>query len=251
MRLRFLGTRGNIARRSRRHRMHSALMVLSGQSRILIDCGEDWLGRVGELAPTAIVLTHAHPDHAFGLRDGAGCPVYATGESWAILRGFPIAERRRFPVNRGFRVDGIRFRAWRIEHSVRAPAVGFRISDPGRGTVFYAPDIAHLPEAEIALRGVSLYIGDGATITRPMIWRAGDRLIGHAPIRRQLEWCRRAGVSRAAFTHCGMQIVGGDSRSVSARVRALGRAAGVEATIARDGDELAVGAVRASPTPNP
>ena len=32
----------------------------------MIDCGADWLKRLPCVAPTAIVITHAHPDHAFG-----------------------------------------------------------------------------------------------------------------------------------------------------------------------------------------
>lgn len=47
MRLRFLGTRGEIDRRSPEHRRHSALLV----GRVLVDCGRDWLGEVDRLRP--------------------------------------------------------------------------------------------------------------------------------------------------------------------------------------------------------
>jgi glyoxylase-like metal-dependent hydrolase (beta-lactamase superfamily II) len=49
----------------------------------MIDCGADWLARLKAVAPSAIVITHAHPDHAFGLARGAPCPVYATAETWS------------------------------------------------------------------------------------------------------------------------------------------------------------------------
>ncbi|MGC2640216.1 MAG: MBL fold metallo-hydrolase, partial [Pseudolabrys sp.] len=61
----------------------------------MIDCGKDWRHRVWDVAPTAIVLTHAHPDHAWGLADGAPCPVYATGATWALLDHLPIRDRRK------------------------------------------------------------------------------------------------------------------------------------------------------------
>jgi glyoxylase-like metal-dependent hydrolase (beta-lactamase superfamily II) len=51
----------------------------------MIDCGADWLERVRSIAPTAIVLTHAHPDHAAGLAKGAPCPVYATKDTLALI----------------------------------------------------------------------------------------------------------------------------------------------------------------------
>ena len=69
--LKFLGTRGEIEVRSRRHQRHSALLIEHNNARIMIDCGADWLGRLDIVAPTAIVLTHAHLDHAGGLAKGA------------------------------------------------------------------------------------------------------------------------------------------------------------------------------------
>ncbi len=56
VRLTFLGTRGEIKIRSRRHKRHSALLVEHEDARIMIDCGADWLGRLRSISPTAIVL---------------------------------------------------------------------------------------------------------------------------------------------------------------------------------------------------
>jgi len=47
MRLCFLGTRGNIDGRTRRHRMHASLLVAYRRKRIMIDCGDDWLASRG------------------------------------------------------------------------------------------------------------------------------------------------------------------------------------------------------------
>ena len=67
MKLTFLGTRGEAEARTRRHRMHSSLLLSYRRAKVMIDCGLDWLRKFERLHPDAIVLTHAHPDHARGL----------------------------------------------------------------------------------------------------------------------------------------------------------------------------------------
>ena len=44
MKLTFLGTRGEIEARTRRHRMHSSLMISHGGADVMIDCGRFVLG---------------------------------------------------------------------------------------------------------------------------------------------------------------------------------------------------------------
>jgi hypothetical protein len=126
-----------------------------------------------------------------------------------------------------------------VQHSLRCPAVGYRIG-VGPAALFYVPDVAAIPEHAEVLAGSILFIGDGATITRPILRQRDGMILGHAPIRTQLGWCRDAGVCRAVFTHCGSEIVGGDERRLSAKIRALARRCGVSARIAYDGLEMQV-----------
>ena len=235
--LTFLGTRGEIEVRSRRHRRHSSLLVQCHEARIMIDCGTDWLGRLQGVAPTAIVLTHAHPDHAAGLAEGAPCPVYATKVTWDLIRRFPIDDRRNLPLRKSMMIDGVRFKAFPVEHSIRAPAVGFRVS-AGGACFFYVPDVAGIRDVAHALRGINVYIGDGATMRRSMVRRKRRTVIGHAPISSQLDWCEKINVRRAIFTHCGAPIVRGDARKLNAALRRIGRQHDVGARFACDGDRL-------------
>jgi len=168
MHLQFLGTRGEIPVRTRQHRMHTALLVSYRTGRVMIDCGLDWLRRVGRLRPDAIVLTHAHPDHAWGLKNGAPCPVFAPEQTWQTLKGCRVDDRRVLPLRKPETICDIAFEAFAVEHSLLAPAVGYRVS-VGRVSFFYAPDVVFIHERAVALREVQLYIGDHYAL------RLGDR----------------------------------------------------------------------------
>lgn len=233
LRLRFLGTRGEIDLRSELHGRHSVLLVSLGRRHVVVDWGDDWRGSLDAVDPDAVVLTHAHSDHAGGLRSGAQCPVYATDETWRAISAYPITLRERVAPRQPFSIAGLTFEAFPVEHSLLAPAVGYRIAGAGH-TVFYAPDLVAIPERSAALAGISVYVGDGASVARPIIRPRGQSRIGHASIRQQLDWCRAESVRRAIFTHCGSQIVR-DDEAARNRVVALGRERGVRATIANDG----------------
>jgi phosphoribosyl 1,2-cyclic phosphodiesterase len=238
--LRFLGTRGEIEVRTHRHRRHSSLLAGYRRREVMIDCGLDWRDGLAGVRPDAIVLTHAHPDHAAGLQDGAPCPVYAPAETWSAIDRYPIAERAIVEPRRPLKVLGLEFEAFPVEHSLRAPAVGYRLT-AGRAVDFYAPDLVSIGDEREALSGLDLYVGDGAAVRRSIVRRREGRAIGHASIRAQLEWCASAGIRRAVFTHCGSEIVKGEAHAVAAAVRALGGEHGIEARIAHDGVELSVG----------
>jgi len=240
MRITFLGTRGYIEAKSRRHRRHTAAMVERSGARIMIDCGQDWADRVHDLAPDVIILTHAHPDHAAGLERGAPGPVYATDGTWSGLDDYPIQDRRPIEPRSAVEIRGVSFEAFPVEHSIRCPAVGYRIEADG-AACFYVPDVVYIHDREDALKNASLYVGDGATLEQSLVRKQGDRLIGHTPVRTQLTWCEKEGVPRAIITHCGSDVVEGDERSIGPMIRRWGLERGVEASIAHDGLTIHLG----------
>jgi ribonuclease BN (tRNA processing enzyme) len=218
MKCTFLGTRANIDASSAQHRFHSALKLSYYQTEVVIDCGQDWSEEVQNWDLDGIVITHAHPDHAFGLKNGAPCPVYATETAWKKLDEFPITEKHIMPVRQEVRIPeegklGLRFQAFPVLHSTKAPAVGYRIS-AGRVVIFYVPDVAWIEDRRAALVGIRVYIGDGSSVSQSLIRKPGETIIGHAPMQTQLTWCQKTGVSHAIFTHLGTEILKGDEAQI-------------------------------------
>src|SRR5262249_5574091 len=127
-------------RRTWRHRMHTSLLVSYRAANVMIDCGLDWLGKLKGVDPSAIVLTHAHQDHAWGLKRGAPCPVYAPEKTWQELQHYQIKDRHLINERTPTRIREITFEAFPVEHSILSPAVGYPVR-AGRACLFYAPDL--------------------------------------------------------------------------------------------------------------
>lgn len=236
MKITFLGTKGYIESQTRRHFRHTSTLITYKNKKIMIDCGIDWAKKVWKIKPDAIVLTHAHPDHAWGLKEGAPCPVYATRTTWKIIKNYLILEDQRKIVylSKPTKFFGVTFQAIRNEHSLIAPAVCYKIKTE-KTKIFYAGDVVYIPHTQQALKGSKLYIGDGSTITQSLVRRKGNRIYGHATVGTQLTWCKKAGIKWAIFTHCGSQIVDANGRTVAAHIRELGEKRNVKAEIAYDG----------------
>lgn len=242
MKLTFLGTKGNIKAKTRRHNKHSVLFVEQKNTKIIIDWGLDWLKKTNllkKLKISGIFLTHAHPDHAEGLKYGAPYPVYATKETWEIIKKYPIEEKIVLKPYKKVEVGNLTIQTFPVIHSLRAPAVGYKISD-GKSTIFYVSDLVSIIEQKRALKNVDIYIGDGASITRPIIRYRDNIPMGHTTIKNQIMWCAKEGVPMAIFTHCGSQIVKGDGRTLGAKIRKIGKTYGVIIKVAYDGMVLSI-----------
>lgn len=236
MKITFLGTRGGIIPRSKLHYRHSVALITHAGTTIQIDYGLDWLGTVIHKNVRAIFITHAHPDHAQGLMHGTALPVYATQDSWDVMHSYAIASQYKNCIadQEIITLGALQIQAFSVQHSLRAPAVGYRITG-GAITIFYVPDLVSIYDVDHALRNVHCYIGDGARITRPLLREHDGYVMGHTSIAEQLRWCVQYGVPRAIFTHCGSEIVRADAAVMQEKVAMLGRDCGVRSRIAYDG----------------
>lgn len=239
MHITFLGTRGNIKIKSQRHKRHTITVISNADTRVAIDCGLDWLGNMDEINPDAIVITHAHDDHIDGLKYGAPCPIYATKATWEHMHHFPLKKRITIKERKKFYIGSLCFEAFFVQHSLRAPAVGYRITD-GSTIIFCVHDLISIKNQQAALDNVQLYIGDGASVTRPIIRYKDNAPFGHTTIARQLEWCHEAQIPQAIFTHCGSQIVKSNVAVIENKIKEYGLKQGVTARIAYDGMKISI-----------
>jgi phosphoribosyl 1,2-cyclic phosphodiesterase len=238
MKITFLGTRGYIEEKTRRHFRHTSTLIEYHGKKIMIDCGIDWTKKVWDLNPDAIVITHAHPDHAWGLREGAPCPVYASTDSWKLMADYPIVEKHIMHDGKKREIFDTVFQTYSVIHSIRAPAVGYRII-AGKSIIFCAHDLISINARHQALQGSKIYIGDGASILRPLVRRRGDKIFGHTTVRAQLGWCQQEGVPKMIVTHCGKQIVSG-GRGATMKIKALAKERNVKVIIAYDGFSIRI-----------
>lgn len=240
MKITFLGTRGYIDAQTARHRRHTTTLITYKKTRILIDWGADWLEHPYPKNLAAIFVTHAHPDHAWGLLNGAPCPVYATHDAWKIMHSYAITQQKKLTYKKRVPIGDMFIIPFPVIHSLRAPAVGYRIT-AGRATIFYVPDLIAIEDRKKALTNVKLYIGDGATIDRPLVRRSPEgKLFGHTTIKAQLGWCAREHVPRAIFTHCGTQIVAGKTAAIRKKIARYAHERGIDTRIAYDGMEVVI-----------
>ena len=202
--LRFLGTRGEIEGKTLRHQRDSSLLLTADSDKLLIDFGENHKETLSQIKPNWILLTHAHPDHAFGLKEGTDIPVWMSGESEKALADFPIKNKQIFKDKAPFKLGSFTVTAYPVAHSTKAPDHGFRI-EVGNHVIAYFPDQLEIKDENEALSGVEIYIGDGAHIYRDIRRFSEGKPIGHASMMKQTKMAQQHGVKQIYFTHLGEQ----------------------------------------------
>jgi len=231
LKLTFLGTKGEIEESNEKHQYHSSLLVISDGQRLLIDYGMLHRYNLEELAPDALLITHAHPDHYVWLEQDiqTNVPVYLTQETFDYGKFRPPNSRVIEPGK--YITEGdFQFCAYRVIHSIRCPAVGYKLKTQHR-TLVYNSDLVDIVKKAEVLADVDYYIGDGSAIKANLVRRRGDTLFGHTRITTQINWCRKDGIENIIFTHLGRETIAGEDEF---------RREHSEALIAYDGMEIVI-----------
>jgi len=203
MKLTFLGTKGEIEESSKRHHYNSSLLLEEKGFKLLIDHGMI-SKKLKKIKPKAILITHGHPDHFIWLKkdeDYFG-KIYLTREAKRVSKfkkNFVLIK-----LNKWFKVGPFKIMAYRVVHSLIAPAVGFKIKC-GK-TLVYNPDLIVMKKKSV-LRNVDLYIGDGSSVRANLVRRKNGKLFGHCRMKTQINWCKKYGIKKVIFTHFGKEAL--------------------------------------------
>jgi ribonuclease BN (tRNA processing enzyme) len=219
--LKFLGTKGEIEESSPRHKYHSSLLISTDDIRILIDYGKLRHMSLEELKPHAILITHAHPDHYAWLKEEikTETPVYMTRETYEYGKFTPQNSKIIIPGEK-FNAGPFKCAAYRVIHSIRCPAVGYKIEVEHK-TFAYNSDLVDILDKDSVLPGVGYYIGDGSAIRTNLVRRRGEQLLGHTRITTQINWCKKYGINKMIFTHLGKETIAKEDKFLEEHAEAI------------------------------
>ncbi len=197
------------------HRYRSSVLIGTPRGNVLIDTTPEvrlQLLRENVKLVHAVVYTHYHVDHLFGLDDlrifpvklNGPLPIYCTDEVDAMIRKVfayafdpisetlpaghvPRLELRRID-SRPFEVLGERFTPIPMIHG-RFNVFGFRIGD-----VAYCTDVSHIPDSSWPLlEGLDVFVIDALRPDKPHP--------SHFDVGQALDAIRRVKPKKAYFTH--------------------------------------------------
>lgn len=227
MKIKVLGTRGEIKESAPRHSRHSGLLV---DGRLLFDLGErEFL----DSKPWAVFITHLHPDHAFFVRRPAplAVPVYAPETRTAV------PEVEVFPGEMSFR--GYSIRAIPTDHSLKGKSTAY-IVEKSRQRLLYTGDLFWInKEFHPLLEGIDLVVTEASFLSKGgMIRRdrATGMAYGHAGVPNLIELFGKF-TENILFIHFGAWFYG-DARKSRRILTALGKKNRVAVRAGYDGFEL-------------
>jgi ribonuclease BN (tRNA processing enzyme) len=240
MRLKFPGTKGEIEENSIKHEYHTSLIIEQTDTRILVDFGEKHSPGLESFVNSfnAILITHAHPDHyIWTIKEETGItiPVYLTQVAFNYSSHKPL-NYKIISAGKSFNIKGLLVTPYNVVHSLRCPAVCFKIK--GDKTIIYAPDILDTEEPkEKVFKNVDLIVADGSSVNINLVRRKDDKLFGHAMVKTIMGWCKKYSIKDLIITHCGKQIVTSDEKIIENKLHEYSENK-VNFIIAYDGMEL-------------
>jgi glyoxylase-like metal-dependent hydrolase (beta-lactamase superfamily II) len=226
MKIRVLGTRGEIDEEAPAHLLHSGVLV---DRALLLDLGERTFL---DLSPSAVLITHLHPDHAFFVREKSPVkmPLYAPEPYKAMNILVPEEE---------FRIGEYRIRAIPTHHSKLVRSLAYRVEKDGQ-KFLYTGDLIWIDTMYHHLLGdLDLVITDGSYLRKGGMVRRDEKtgqIFGHNGIPELIHLFSEF-TRHILLVHFGSWFFEDISASEE-KLHRLGKSLGMEVLVGYDGMEI-------------
>jgi ribonuclease BN (tRNA processing enzyme) len=233
MRIKILGTRGEIPQSAPYHSKQSGLLV---DGDLLLDLGEkEFL----QYEPESIVLTHLHPDHAFFVRHPEDAP-----DILIPMYGPDPYKRSNIKVSKlqgSRKIGSHQIRAVPTIHSEKVHSQAIIVSR-GKSRFLYTGDLICVKKwYHRHFKNLDLVITEGSFVRKSGMVRRDKRtgnVYGHAGIGRLIGMFAKY-TDHIILVHFGSWLYR-DMKSAHRTVKELAHREGVEVTVGYDGLEVTI-----------
>lgn len=234
MKLKILGTKGEIEESAPYHSKYSGILV---DGRFLFDLGEkEYL----KYNPEAIILTHFHPDHAYFVRwsKEENPPTSAKIFAPEKLKNAKITTKIHV-ISKKFKIEDYTIVPIPTHHSKNVKSQAYLVKKEGK-SFLYTGDLIWIDKQYYALFDhVDLIITEGSFLRKGGMVRKDQvtqKLYGHNGIPNLIELFKPY-TKKILFVHFGVWFY--ENIKISCKkIRALGKENEIEALVGYDGQEI-------------
>lgn len=234
MKIRILGTRGEIKTTLPRYSNHSGVLI---DNKLLLDVGER---KFLEYKPSWIFITHLHPDHAFFVkrRTKIFTPIY-------VPEGLE-GDYKIIVLRKALKVGKYRVTPIPTIHSLKVKSQGYIIKSKNRlkfEKIFYTGDLISIPQKYFyLLNDLDLVITEASFLREGGMIRKdkkNKKSFGHAGIPNLIKFFKPF-TKKILFIHFGSWFYK-DLKEAKRKLESLGAKIGVEILVGYDGMGLTIG----------
>ncbi|MFA5074775.1 MAG: MBL fold metallo-hydrolase [Candidatus Babeliales bacterium] len=233
MKIKILGTRGEIEPSSPYHKRHSGILI---DNTIMIDVGEkEFL----KYKPKAIFITHLHPDHAFFVKLKKDSPDFK------LLKDLDLyaPEKKYFDFinieSKTKIIENYKITPIKTEHSLKVKSQGYLI-EKNNQKIFYTGDLFWIKkENQKKLKKVSLVITEASFIQKNGCIRRhnGSQPFGHTGIPNLINFFKPY-TNNILFMHFGSWFYNYGAKKARIKLKNMSKQNNINILVGYDGLEI-------------
>lgn len=227
MKIKILGTRGEIEESSPYHAKKSGVLI---NDELLLDCGDE---RFLAYNPQAILITHLHPDHAYFVRHyevpATSAPIYAP-ESYDLCTNMHI-------TNKKFRIGSYSITPIPTIHSIKVKSNAYLI-EYKKQRLLYTGDMIWIEKKyHHILRDLDCVITEASFMRKGGIVRRKEgKIFGHTGVPNLIQLFKQF-TSTMIFVHFGAWFYK-DIKKARAEFKRLAKEHGINVIVGYEGLEI-------------